>query len=227
MNHLGTMGVFQDAKNDVGNRLILHNVVLNPGGGNEIGGIARIYATDQAHAVEQVEQAPEFIVKKLQMAAKWRVVNHESAPIVFENYASDGPGFSGCVEIILRGQQLLEIMTSQPPPSCFLYAMVFHKPFALVSSVEKMSKKYADDLWGVMPEHMQEYFLGSVDYLNLDQTRRLNFSDRTHGYLMLGGEPNFLIILQVSVHGKLLRHEGFECVQSGKIFEKCVAANSR
>lgn len=218
---------FQDTEGVAGERRpVLHDVEWRAGeeGRPEL---FRVCATDPTHAARQIEEAPEFFIKTLQVAANWRNANKDAAPVVFEGYVSESPGFCGCIEIILRNHHMLQVLTSpQPSPNCFLFAMVFQKPFPTVSSVEKMSAKYAEELWGVMNAQMREYFLGSVEYLNLPRIRRVNFSDRTHGYLMLGGEPNYVILMQISPAGKLIRHEGVECVRSGKIFDRCTAENS-
>lgn len=191
----------------------LHDVHIRRNG-SDSGQYVRVYAPNPQSAITQVEGATDAALQALHLAARLREAFQNTTPIIIEGYTSDGPGFLGCIETFIAGDQIAQILISSEATKCHLTAVRLERAFPHIETAKALTKKDARDMWDAMPETMREYFMDMLECVDLKQVRRLGFADKTHGYVMAGGEPNFFIIMQVSAEGKLLRHEHIECLFS-------------
>lgn len=133
------------------------------------------------------------------------VLNVDQPKIAFPHYTSDGPGYSGLVEVVLQGDHM-QIITEQYertrppegtslPKESLILKLGHHLPELLeVSSFDKSA--HMDLLMRNFQEHdFEDYFQDGEFLVDPEKIKILKFKSGSCGFLMIHGEACYFTLV--------------------------------
>lgn len=112
--------------------------------------------------------------------------------IVFENYITDCPGYTGRIEVTLTDG----CVHAAYPDSSEPYTAVADCPLACAArEVAPASETDRAAVWNLLPNEARGYY-GEACGLNLRRIKRLTFEDGASGYLMVAGAETIFELMK-------------------------------